>query len=245
MTFAVPRPLLENAGLAFLGERVALAALISPKMAERMLRTRNPHGKSNADVLRRLATAASSLRPGARWQVDFPADMDEHEASLYEHPYHHLYHTVRPTSDRWWVSPHADNRLRAALAKRERYLATPRSASPPDFRWFEATLIPDDTLLAVARDDDFTHGVLQSRPFALWWRRFHSCRTPVRAVESFPFPWPPATTLSALTTAQEEHRHAVARAYGCPADDPGDDDLLAFMVNLNRQRPGKPRAQSE
>ncbi len=253
MAHPAPRALPENAGLAFVGERMAVAACIPLKMAERMLGTRNPHGKPNADVLRRLVTAADPRHPGLLWQIDFPAGMGEREASLYEHPFHHLYRSVRSDRDGWWINPYADARLRAILARRERYLATPVGAEPPGFRWFESSIIPDDTLLAVARDDDFTHGVLQARPFALWWRQFHSRRTPTLALKTYPFPWPPPTALSALSAAQEEQRHAVARAvrgsdadqlnsavsavYGWPADET-DDERLARLLELNRQRAG-------
>jgi hypothetical protein len=251
MSTAAPRPLPENAGLCFQGERVALTASIPPKLAERMLGTRNPNGKSNADVLRQLATAPASRRPTVHWLIDFPLHMDEREASLYEHPFHHLHRTLRPSRNRWWVNPHADERLRVALAQRERYLATPVGSNPPDWQWFDSTILPDDTLLAVARDDDFTHGILSARPFALWWQRFNSRRDPTLAVSSYPFPWPPSTLLSALDKTQEEHRHAIARAartadpaalhravaaaYGWPAnlDAPGE---LEHLLALHHQR---------
>jgi hypothetical protein len=251
MSTAAPRPLPENAGLALVGERVALTASIPPKMAERMLGTRNPHGKSNADVLRQLATAADPSRPAIHWLIDFPPDMDEREASLYEHPFHQLYRAARPARGRWWVNPHADQHLRATLARCARFLATPVGAEPPEWTWFDSAVIPDDTLIAVARDDDFAHGILSARPFALWWRKFHSRRTPTLGVSAYPFPWPPGTGLSKLTAAQEEHRHAVARAargadaetlnaavaaaYGWPAD-LDDDALLARLADLNRAR---------
>lgn len=251
MSHPAPRPLPENVGLACVGERVALTASIPPKMAERMLGTRNPHGKSNADVLRQLATAAGPRRPMTHWLVDFPAHLDEREASLYEHPFHHLFRTMRPTRDRWWVNPHADERLRALLARRERYLATPVGAEPPAWTWFDSAIIPDDTLLAVARDDDFAHGILAARPFAVWWRKFHTRRTPTLAVNAYPFPWPPGSGLSALSAGQEEHRHAVAKAarggdaeslnaavaaaYGWPAD-LDDAPLLTRLGDLNRAR---------
>lgn len=248
-----PRALPENDGLVFVGERMAQAACIPPKMAERMLGTRNPHGKSNSDVLRRLVTAKDPRHPSLHWQIDFPREMGEREASLYEHPFHHLHRAAPPTRDQWWVNPYADARLRATLARRERFLATPVGSDPPEFIWFESSIIPDDTLIAVARDDDFIHGILQARPLALWWRRYHSRRTPTLALKSYPFPWPPATGLSALNAAQEEQRHAVARAapgpdaeklntavaaaYGWPADLP-DDELLTRLGDLNRQRAG-------
>jgi len=105
----------------------------------------------------------------------------------------------------------------------------------------------------VARDDDFTKGILQSRPFALWWSQLKMPRAAPLAVESFPFPWPPATALSALTAAQEEQRHAIARAarnsdveqlnsavltaYGWPTE-LDDQALLDKLAGLNRTRSG-------
>jgi hypothetical protein len=245
--------LAENAGLAFVGERLAAAARIPPQLAERMLESRNPHGKPNADVVRRLVTATDPRRPGFHWQIDFPAEMSEREASLYEQPFHHLFRTLRPKRDGWWRNAHADQALRAALARRERYLAAPIDSEPPAFAWFDATIIPDETLLAVARDDDFIYGILQSRVFASWWHRMHSCRSPTLAFESFPFPWPPGTPLHALSAVQEEQRHAVARAvragdnarlhevvsaaYGWPAD--LDADVwLDQLSQLNASRAG-------
>lgn len=251
MSHSSARALPENTGLAFMGERVALTAAIPPKMAAQMIGTRNRHGKSNADVVRQLVTAVDPRHPDFHWQVDFPPTMGEHEASLYEHPFHHLYRSLKPSRDGWWINPHANGRLRAALARRERYLASPMGADPPAFRWYESSIIPDDSLLAVARNDDFMHGLLAARPFALWWRQVHSRRTPTLAVDSFPFPWSPQITLSALTAVQEEHRHAVAiaarsedaeainrtaaAAYGWPAELP-DADLLLRLHELNRER---------
>jgi hypothetical protein len=227
MSHAAPRPLPENAGLGFQGERVALAASIPPKMAERMLGTRNPHGKSNADVVRPLATAADGSRPVVHWLIDFPRHMGEREASLYEHPFHQLHRAMRPTRDRWWVNPHADEHLRTSLARRERYLATPIGADPPAWIWFDSAILPDETLIVVARDDDFTHGILSSRLFAVWWRQVHSRRTPTLAVATYPFPWSPGKGLSDLSATQEEQRHAIARAARSGNPDPLDDAVAA------------------
>ena len=84
MPHPAPRPLPENDGLFFLGERVAMTASIPAKMAERMLGTRNPHGQPNADVLRQVVSAANRHRPSVHWQIDFPQQMGEREASLYD-----------------------------------------------------------------------------------------------------------------------------------------------------------------
>ena len=212
MPTPLPPALPENAGLAFVGERVLAAASLPPRLAARMLALRNPHGKPNADVLRELVSAPNAVRPGARWQVDFAAELTEPEAALYEQPFHHLERKVRPKRARWWVNPHADAALRTALARRERFLATAAAGEAPAFRWFASTLLPDSSLVAVARDDDFAHGILSARPMALWWAKFHTPHKPPAALAAFPFPWPPATTLNSLTPAQEEQRHAIARA---------------------------------
>jgi hypothetical protein len=253
MTIAAPRPLPENTGLAFSGERVARASSVPDNMARQMLGTPNPHGKPNSDVLRQLVSAVNPHRTSIHWQIDFPARMGEQEASLYQHPFHQLYRSLRPSRPGWWHNPHADERLRAALTRRERYLATPIGAEPPAFVWFDSAVIPDDSLVAVARNDDFMHGLLSARPFALWWRQVHTRRNPTLAIDTYPFPWSPVITLSGLSAAQEEQRHAVAiavraanpdqinaavaAAYGWPAD-LTDDDLLLRLADLNRQRAG-------
>ena len=45
-----------------------------------------------------------------------------------------------------------------SLARRTRYLATPLGGEP-EWAWVEPELWPDDSLLVVARDDDFAHGL--------------------------------------------------------------------------------------
>ena len=81
-------------------------------------------------------------------------------------------------------------------------------------------------------------------------RELYRCQKTPSSVESFPFPWPPATTLNALTSVQEESRHAiaravragsieqlneaVARAYGWPVD-LAEDELLEKKIRQRRK----------
>lgn len=206
MPAAAPAPLPENRHLAFVGERVAADYIVAPGDVHPLLAARNSHGKPNADVLRRTLNADGI----ERWLIDFPASMDEREAALYAQPFDLL--GARGLVDAGaWRNPHANELLRAALARLSRYLAMPRDAEEPCFEWVDAELLPDDSLLAVARDDDFAHGVLASRWFRAWWTAFARAGDAARAVASFPFPWPTGE-LSVLTREQADARFALARA---------------------------------
>lgn len=237
----------ENAGIAFRGEPAWAPAGLTGREAAALRRARNPTGRPNDDVLRRHVGFVAG-RETSRWQVDFPAHFTAQEAALYEKPFARL--SSRADG---WRNPHANTALRAAVARLERYLATPIAADEPAFVWLETDALPDDSLLIVARDDDFAQGMLDSRAFAVWWRAIHTDRTPTRVVDSFPFPWPPHMPLGSLTRTQEEHRHAIARAtrsgdaealaaavaaaYGWPAD-LDDGEWFARLRGWHAQRAG-------
>ena len=246
MSIAAPIALAENVGLAFLGEAAWAPAILTERQAEKYVTAPNACGRPNSDVLRRRLAVINGA-PAESWQIDFPDHFTAQEAALYEQPYALLQKRSRNA----WLNPYMQPALRRVLARVSRFLALPTDASGPDWRWIEEDLLPDATLLIVARDDDFTHGVLQSALFAMWWDTQRTRLDPVQRVESFPFPWPPATALSALTAAQEEHRHAIARAtrsgdleqlnpavlaaYGW-AGDLAEHEMFEKLMALNRQR---------
>jgi len=241
----VPQSLAENAGLAFPGEPAWKPAAIAAKEVERLLDSVNPSGRPNSDVLRRRLAVARGA-PRRSWQIDFPPHFTEQEASLYVEPFAR----VRRDSGTW-KNPHAQPALRRALARLTRFLALPATAEASDWHWIEDDVIPDASLFIVAREDDFTHGLLQSPAFAAWYDQLRRSVSVSAIVESFPFPWPPATLLGSLTAAQEEQRHALARAardgdpealrttafaaYGWPSD-LRDEEILERLQALNRSR---------
>lgn len=155
------------------------------------------------------------------------------------------------SSASWWINPHAQPPLRLALARLDRFLATALDSREPTWSWFESEDLPDASLLVVARDDDFTHAVLQSTAFASWWHAHFRHSSSAQIIESFPFPWPPATPLGSLTKAQQELRSAVARAaltgdieqintgvaaaYGWP-NYWDESEILAALNDLHRVR---------
>jgi hypothetical protein len=240
----------ENAGLAFVGETLWPPAAVTAAQVRAIASARNPTGRPNSDVLRHVIGYKSG-RAQEHHSIDFPDHTTAHEAALYQKPWQLLRTQLQDPAGRWWLNPFAQRELRTALARLERYLATPLAAPDPAWNWIDSNRLPDDSLLVVARDDDFAQGMLSSRLFQLWWRQGSAKVSPPSRVASFPFPWPPATRLSTLSRTQEEQRLTLARAargtdleqlnaaataaYGWPAHLP-DEELLLNLTELNRQR---------
>ena len=72
----------------------------------------------------------------------------------------------------------------------------------------------------IAREDDYTFGVLHSRAHELWSLRMGTWLgvgndpryTPTTTFETFPFPWPLDTPDEALADEQRAHRDTIAEA---------------------------------
>jgi type II restriction/modification system DNA methylase subunit YeeA len=203
------RPLPENAGLCFLGMMKAGPFDIDTETAQTMLgEPINPNGRPNSDVVKsRLIARDTTSRPSGGWVIDFGM-MREDEAALYEAPFKHVFRYVKPIRDvnrrertrlRWWLYGETRPGLRRALSPLERCIVTPEVAKHRVFIWMSTGVIPDHTLHVIARGDDYTFGILQSRIHQVWSLaqgarmgvgndpRYSSTRT----FETFPFPWPP------------------------------------------------------
>lgn len=211
---------------------------------------RNPTGRPNADVLRRFV-AIQAGGTVERIRIDFPLQFNAREAALYVRPFAHLNAALPTSRETVWLNPYAQPALRTAIARLDRYLATPLAVEAPEWNWIESDILPEADLLVVARDDDYIRGLLQSRFFAAWWRIQSPALSPAEIVTSFPFPWPPATLLGALSRGQEDHRYAISRAiradeqsrldaavagaYGWPGD-LEEEEATASLGELSRQR---------
>lgn len=241
----------ENAGLAFIGESIWPPARLTAKQARQLAAASNPTGRLNSDVIQR-GLSLKSGHPSEHWQIDFPLHGTEAEANLYAAPSRHLKSNQPATTGEWWRNPHAKIELRTSLARLERSLVTPLAATELTWTWIDSEVLPDANFLVVARDDDFTHGLLSSPLFQIWWQHSGSL-APIDRIASFPFPWPPRTLLSALTRPQEEQRLALARAarsgdlaqlsaaanaaYGWPPHLPAPT-LREHLIDQARSRPG-------
>jgi len=214
------RRLRENLGIAFMGDTKGGPFDIAEREAARMLAAHNPDGRSNADVVRpRVNGLASKGGANKTWVIDFGVDMSEHEAALYEAPFEHIRWLVKPQREtnkraayarRWWLHVEPRPAMRAALKGLPRFIATVIHSKHRIFWWVEASTLPDHALIAFARDDDYTFGVLHSRAHELWAR---GTGTQLREVESG-FRYTPTTTFETFPfpRSTDEQREAIATA---------------------------------
>ncbi|UWQ90843.1 class I SAM-dependent DNA methyltransferase [Rhodobacteraceae bacterium M382] len=137
----------------------------------------NPNGEPNSNVLRPLWIANDIVRrPSDRWIVDF-ADMSEREAAFFDVPYEHIFRLVKPIRDtnrrairreRWWKHGETVPALRKSMASMERVLVTPMVSKHRLFCWMPVSVLPDQRLMIICRDDDTSFGMLSSKFHELW-----------------------------------------------------------------------------
>jgi hypothetical protein len=124
----------------------------------------------------------------------------------YPAAYQWLLERVKPERDQnnregrrknWWLFGETNPRLRRQLNGLPRYIATVETAKHRTFQFLDATILPDNMLVAVASDDALLLGVLSSRLHAAWaWASGGSLGMYVgnvrynktRCFETFPFP---------------------------------------------------------
>ncbi len=220
-----------SADASFIGTQKNGPFDVSREVAVGWLTSPNPHGKSNALVVRPWANGLDvTRRPQNRWVVDFGCDMALSEAMLYEAPFSHVERYVKPTRaevrrefhrKNWWLYGDARPGLRKALMCLQRFVVTPMVAKHRVFAWMPAIQIPENLCVAITRSDDTTFGILHSRFHELWSLRMCTWLgvgndpryTPTTCFETFPFP-------AGLTPADTAHQRTEATADGAwiPAD---------------------------
>jgi type II restriction/modification system DNA methylase subunit YeeA len=211
------RRLAENLGIAFMGDTKGGAFDIPAELAYEMLDDHNPDGRTNRDVLRPWINGLDvARRPRGMWIVDFGVSRTREEAALYQAPFELVDERVKPEriqnkrvayAERWWLHVEPRSGMRQALAGLTRFIVTPRVAKHRLFKWMPVDVLPDSQLIVIARDDDYTFGVLHSGVHEIWALRMGTQLetrpryTPTTTFETFLFPHP-----------TDEQRESVARA---------------------------------
>lgn len=210
----------ENHGIAFMGDTKGGKFDIEKNLALQLLRSPNPSGKPTSDVVFPWANGLDITRRNREmWIIDYSISMNESDASLYEDPFEYVrekVHDFRQKNkraaykERWWIHVEPRPALRAAIGGLNRFIVTARVAKHRLFAWTSAPTVPDCQLIAFARPDDYTFGVLHTRIHEVWARaqgtqvreRESGFRyTPTTCFESFPFP-----------EASEDQRALIAEA---------------------------------
>jgi type II restriction/modification system DNA methylase subunit YeeA len=183
----------------------------------------NPNGRPNADVVLPWVNGLDiTRRPRGMSIIDFGVSMPAGEAALYEQPFEHVRHHVKPERaansraayrNRWWLHVEPRPAMRKALAPLRRFIGTPTVSKHRLFVWLEHPTLPDHQLIVVARQDDYFFGVLHSKLHELWALQLGTSLedrpryTHGTTFETFPFPWPPGRE-----PANDMHAEAIADA---------------------------------
>ena len=222
------RVLPENRGVAYQGPVKVGAFDVPGNMARQWLvLPSNPNGRTNCDVVRPWANGMDITRRSSdTWIVDF-ATMTEAEAALYEAPFEYVRQTVKPERDvnkdesrkrNWWRHGRTGEDMRRAISPIIRYITTPRVAKHRLFVWLDRSVLPDSAVVAIARDDDTTFGILHSKFHELWALRMGTSLedrpryTPTTTFETFPFPSGLTPATPANDYASNSHAQAIAEA---------------------------------
>jgi Putative transposase len=211
------RSLTENRSIAFYADIKGGPFEINGDTARRLLAHPNPDGRPNDGVVVPWINARDLTgRPRDMWIIDFGVDMTEQEAAMFEAPFEYVRMHVKPFRDtvrresyrkRWWLHAEPVQGMRSALRGLSRYIATPAISKHRLFAWVPSGTLADHRVIVIARDDDVTLGVLQSRVHELWALRTGArletrpSYTPTTTFEAFPFPRP-----------DDDQRHAIAIA---------------------------------
>jgi hypothetical protein len=120
---------------------------------------------------------AQKKQPSGRWIIDFGWELSEQEAALYEAPYAYLVEHVRPVRVQnrreayavyWWRHVEPRPSMWRAFEGRSKYIATTTVSKHRVFCWLEVSVCPDHQLIAIAREDDTSFGVLHSIFHETW-----------------------------------------------------------------------------
>jgi type II restriction/modification system DNA methylase subunit YeeA len=219
----------ENVGVAFMGDTKGGAFDVSGEQAREWLKAPlNPNGRPNSDVLKPWRNGMDMTRRSSdKWIIDFGWTMTEAEAALYEAPFRHALMFVKPERNKnnreayrlnWWRHVEPRPGMWAELGPVARYIATPTVAKHRVFVGLSSTVCPDHQLIAIARDDDTTFGILHSRFHELWSLRMGTSLedrpryTPSTTFETFPFPEGLTPNIPAADYADDPRARAIAEA---------------------------------
>ncbi len=240
-----------NRGISFMGDTKGGPFDIPDSLAQQMLKSPNPHSKSNSEVVKPWINGKDiTSRPSGKWIIDF-GDMSLEDASLYELPFEYAKVNVLPTrknnkrqsyAENWWRHVEPRPGLRLAVRDLPRYIATARVSKHRLFTWLHNEVVTDSACIAVARKDDYTFGVLHSCFHELWALAMGTQLesrpryTPTTCFETFPFPEPTDEQKEAIADAARE-LNELRENWLNPPGMPASELKKRTLTNIYNARP--------
>jgi type II restriction/modification system DNA methylase subunit YeeA len=190
----------------------------------------NPNNRPNADVVKRFVTVKDLLgRSRDLWIIDFTG-LDEAEAALFEPVFAHAEETIKSprainretrTADNWWRFRRSGEAFQKLTAPMPRFIATGLVTKHRFFVWVpREKVLPDTRVVAIARDDDCSFGILSSSLHEMW--TLNTCQyhgvgndpvyTTGTCFETFPFPGGLTPNIPAADYAADPRAVAIAAA---------------------------------
>ncbi|MCO5161126.1 MAG: class I SAM-dependent DNA methyltransferase [Mesorhizobium sp.] len=220
----------ENAGVSFQGVTKGAPFEVSAEVARDWLRAPlGAHGRPNSDILRPIRSGGDIVRRReAGWVVDFTG-ISEDRAAYYEDPFRYVQEIVKPVRldnrrelyrRNWWLFAEARQGLRAAILGLSAFIVTPKVSKHRIFARFESIELADNVCVAVARDDNTSFGILESKYHNEWALRSGAwlgvgndpTYTPTTTFETFPFPEGLTPNLPAASYAGDPRAQRIAEA---------------------------------
>ena len=243
--------LTENLGTAFMGDTKGGPFDIAGGIAREMLASPNPDGRHNSEVVRPWINGKDITgRSRGMWIIDF-GDMTSEQAALYEAPFKYVETHVKPgriTNRRplyaknWWWHMEPRPGMRKALEGFNRYVATPRVSKHRVFVWAQTDTLCDSAIIAIASDDDYTFGVLQSHFHQVWSLAMGTQLetrpryTPTTCFETFPLPRPTAEQMETIRAAAAE-LNSLREGWLNPEGGNATELRKRTLTNLYNERP--------
>lgn len=224
----VPRGSLRKKAAERLGLEPATFVLSGEAAREMLLMPQNPNGCANRDVIVPFLVGDDITgRPLDRFIVDF-GEMNERDAALYEIPYafigpvksHRAKMTQPEALTTWWQHWRSRPELRAAIKSLNRFIVTSRVAKYRIFVWRKTPTLADNATVVIAREDDATFGILNSKFHEAWSLRRGTRLgvgndpryTPTTTFQSFAFPKGLTPNIPAKDYADDPRAQAIAKA---------------------------------
>jgi hypothetical protein len=169
-------PMRANGGICSPGVKLHGAGfLVTPHQAEKLGLGRRAGLEKRIRNYRNGRDLTS--RPRGIMVIDLLGLSAEDVRRRFPEVYQHVLATVKPERDsnnrasyrgNWWVFGEPRRELRPAIAGLPRYIATVETAKHRVFQFLDASILPDNMLVAIGSDDSCVLGVLSSRIHVTW-----------------------------------------------------------------------------